>query len=439
MRLIRLLKNDLREEIQGWVEKNIISLSQAEAISQQYGMDYHTRSQHSFGYHVLVVLGYLFIGLSIITLIGANWDEIPRALRMGVLIATTLTMHLAGLLYLRSDQPAVATGWFFLGCLMYGASIMLIAQIYHIGEHFPDGIFWWAIGTLPLALLLGSNLLMALTMVLALTWFFVQSDLGYFPVFFPVFLLALAWQTLRVKPSNILFLVLVAGTGLFLEYLLAWSLGGSWFFDAGPENVFFAASLLLLFHGLARWLQYRPEHFLQDYGTVLAVWTLRFLIISLLVFSFDDLWKELITSRWYVPEFIVGVSIIMSGAALVLAYYATRSSQQLLPQIGLVVVYFMALIGVLTLTRENAIVLQVLDNLALVVTGIVLIVYGINQGISHFFYTGVVTIMITALLRYIDLVGDYIGAATLFAVFAAILLGAAKYWRSHLQNREPTA
>ena len=44
----------------------------------------------SLGYNILIGLGYLFIGLSVITLLGANWDEIPRALRMIGLI--TLTM-----------------------------------------------------------------------------------------------------------------------------------------------------------------------------------------------------------------------------------------------------------------------------------------------------------------------------------------------------------
>ena len=62
--------------------------------------------------------------------------------------------------------------------------------------------------------------------------------------------------------------------------------------------------------------------------------------------------------------------------------------------------------------------------------GIWLVVSGIRNGISHYFYIGVFTILMTGLLRYIDLVGDYIGATLLFAVFAVILLSAARYWKS---------
>jgi hypothetical protein len=42
------------------------------------------------------------------------------------------------------------------------------------------------------------------------------------------------------------------------------------------------------------------------------------------------------------------------------------------------------------------------------------------------------------LLRYIDLVGDYIGAAILFAVFAVILLVSARYWKKHVSSTEVT-
>ena len=78
---------------------------------------------------------------------------------------------------------------------------------------------------------------------------------------------------------------------------------------------------------------------------------------------------------------------------------------------------------------------QVLDNVALVGTGIWLIVRGTAAGVSHYFFLGVATILLTAFLRYVDLIGDYIGGAVLFMAFAALLLGAARYWKRR-QSRE---
>ena len=52
--------------------------------------------------------------------------------------------------------------------LTYAAvlGIMLIAQIYHLGEHFPDGLLLWALGILPLAWLTASRLLHALHLLI---------------------------------------------------------------------------------------------------------------------------------------------------------------------------------------------------------------------------------------------------------------------------------
>jgi uncharacterized membrane protein len=189
MRLIRLLKRDLAMEISAWVKDGLITREQAESICSGYGMDFNELTRKSLGYQVLVGLGFLFVGLSFITVIGANWDEIPRALRMSGLIASTLGVNLYGLYRFKRDQASKAVPWFFLGGILYGASIMLIAQIYHIGEHYPDGIFWWAMGVLPIGLLLESGFVMMLAAALWFIWFFVESHMSFYPTLFPLFLI----------------------------------------------------------------------------------------------------------------------------------------------------------------------------------------------------------------------------------------------------------
>ena len=436
MRLLRLLKSDLHKEARGWVEDGIISLSQAEVICRRYGIDYHDQTQRTFGYYVLVALGYLFIGMAVIVLIGENWEDIPRAVRMGGLIGLTLVCNGIGLNAWWRDELAVAVLWFFLGGLMYGVSIMLIAQIYHIGEHYPDGIFWWALGILPVALLLRSNLMMALVSTLAFIWFFVEAGLGYYPLLFPLFLLALAWHNLRIKPGVILFLLLMAGVGIFLEYSLAWLIGGRVRFDFGPENVLVGAAIFALYHGLAEWLSQRPEHFLVDYGVALKLWTLRLALLGLFVFSFEEPWHELLQARWDDPGLVIKISVLLSALAVGLAYLANRSVWKITSTLVFVMLNLTALTAVLNLGEPDSTVLQVADNVVLVMMGVWLIVQGIRQGVTHYFYLGVFTVLLTGLLRYIDLVGDYLGAAILFAVFAAILLVSARYWKKHITRKE---
>jgi len=71
MGLIRLLKNDLAREIRDWAAEDLISKDQAISICARYGIDFNNQDQKSRGYMILVSLGYLFIGLALITIMAA--------------------------------------------------------------------------------------------------------------------------------------------------------------------------------------------------------------------------------------------------------------------------------------------------------------------------------------------------------------------------------
>ncbi|MEZ5528731.1 MAG: DUF2157 domain-containing protein [Porticoccaceae bacterium] len=275
MRLIRLLKNDLARESATWVEEGIISESQAEQICGHYGIDYHHPNLHSTGYGLLQGLGYLFIGLALITLIGANWDEIPRAVRMGGLIALTMATHGVAIYRFQLGDQRGAIGGFFLGNLFYGASIILIAQIYHLGEHMPDGVFWWALGWLPMVALLRSATLAAPMLFLALLWFFMEADMNFYPTLMPLFLICGLWVLAR-KESNLSLLLLVVGSwGLWIEYSLGFWWSDFYRMSFFPEHIPVSGALLLLIYAIGAALSTRPEHNCRDYGVTLDLWAVR--------------------------------------------------------------------------------------------------------------------------------------------------------------------
>ena len=431
MRLIRLLKHDLAREAADWVGDGVISESQAEAICRRYGVDFHRAKSRSFGYNVLVGLGYLFIGLAIITLLGANWDEIPRALRMGGLIALTVTTHWLGLRrYLAGDKSG-GVGLFLLGNLFFGTSIVLIAQIYHLGEHMPDGVFWWALGCLPFAVLTRSPWIGLQAQLLALLWFFLEVSLGFYPALFPLFMLASLYVLWRGRQSVLLLLVLVASIGFWVEYSLAalWREATDFFlFDLHAENLAVAAGLFVLLFAFSQWLNRRADSAARDYAAVIAVWCLRFTLILLLVMSFAAPWRGLLEADWnHLPSMWL-VLAALGSTTLLLAH----RTQQLPLATGLLAIFWGLLLALLlSRNTDHAIYFQLFDNIVLVASGIWLIVRGIHSGISHYFFLGVVSVLVTALLRYFDLIGDYIGGAVLFTVFAALLLGAARYWKRY--------
>ncbi len=431
MGLIRLFKHDLAMETRTWVKKKIITQDQAVELCQTYGVDFHNITQKSKGYWVLVILGYLFLGLALMTLIGANWDSIPREVRMAGLIGLTLSTHLMGLFKIRRGRQRAGIGFFFLGSLFYGVSIMLIGQIYHIGEHFPNGNLLWALGVLPLALMLKSLTLMFLASGLGMIWFFLESYLGYFPWLFPLFLAAMAWHLFRASPSRILFLLIIILSGLFCEYGISWSLGGWQRFDFHLENLFFIGAWVILCQGLAIFLETRSRSDLKDYGTLLSLWCLRFFLVTLFIFSFEASWEEMITSAWQVPGFAMAAGSLISFGSVGLAFLGHRQIKDLIVP-GLIALIYMAyMLGMIMVDEPaTALYFAVIDNIILIVTGTWLIISGIRRAVSHYFFLGVLTILLLGLIRYMDLVGDYLGAAAMFLGFALILLVTARFWRS---------
>ena len=456
MRLIRLLKKDLATEMSTWVDRELISVDQARAICRLYGVDYDEIRSRSTAYRVLVVLGFVFIGLALITVIGANWDAIPRAVRMGGLLALTAGTHAFALRHHLADRTSLATGLFVLGNLFYGASIILIAQIYHLGEHMPDGVFWWALGSLPFAVLLCSPWLTLLSGLLSLLWLYLEYRTGllnatFLSFVFPAFLAVELYVLARARASALLFLTFVASLILWFQTVLAtmWMEGRGrdlgWFDGHrswSEEHVFVGAALFLVAHAAGHWLHARDGAKARDYGALLSIWTLRFALIGMLVMSFELPWEKLITAEWNHQASMWIVVAALAAAALRLG----SKTGTLRPLLLLAALAGGTMVAVVVTgahaDRANlevhAAVFQVLDNVALVAAGTWLIVRGTATGASHYFFLGVATILLTAFMRYVDLIGDYLGGAVLFLAFAALLLGAARYWKRR-QGREVRA
>ena len=84
----------------------------------------------------------------------------PATLKVTAILAAPCGTHAAGF-WLR-DQLGLrqlSEAAFFLGCLLFGSAIWLLAQIFKITSDNYDGLWWWAIGVLPFALMLDTLLL----------------------------------------------------------------------------------------------------------------------------------------------------------------------------------------------------------------------------------------------------------------------------------------
>ncbi len=439
MRLIRLLKRDLAHEISTWIEKGFISTDQAQQIYNLYGIDHKNHSNSSA---TLVVLAYLFIGLALITLIGANWDEIPRGLRMSAIFVTTIATQLFALkqYYSKVSSNTVhsAIVLFFLGNLFFGVAIILIAQIYHLGEHMPNGIFWWALGTLPFGVLLRSSWLTVFSNVLALIWFLLELSLDFYPMLFPIFIVAALYTLIRSPSNTALCLITAASISLWIEATLAlfWS-DESHVLKLLPEHFVVSIALFIFVYAGSNWLYARNNVKARDYGALLLLWALRFNIFIMFVLTFERYWELLIEYDWKYLTSMGWIISMLLGSSLWLGW----KMQKLSTLVPVVLFYISSvIITVLMGNPEHTIYFQVVYNIALVAIGIWLIVRGLQGGVSHYFFSGTAIILLVGFIRYIDLIGDYIGTSILFIFLAVLLLGVAKLWnwQQHISQDKRT-
>ncbi|WP_298440339.1 DUF2157 domain-containing protein [uncultured Ferrimonas sp.] len=424
-------KQRIGAESQRWLDDGIINQQQAEAICQRYGR-HVGQVDTRFSLRVLEALALLFVGLGLITLIGANWQELPRLGRMLGLITLTATVQGLAWWQLHQGKQQQGVGLLFLGNICFGAGLILTAQIYHLGEHMPDGIFWWALGCLPVALLVPSRLLMLQTLLLALLWFGVEADLHIMPSLMWLFLLAAAWQLRRGDSSHSLLLLTVVATGLWLlfgfGYLLLDDYSGRW----QSEQSLLAVMLLPLALALSQYWQQQPWARGHQYGPLLGNWTIRVTVLLGLIFTFDEIWRELLRLPWrHLPQLLLATAAI---AITTLLLQRQQWPRWLLLWFCLTALGWLLFTSPAWLTADQ---LQIASNLLLVGYSCWLVHLGIQTGYAHHFYLGLCTLLLVALLRYTDLIGDYVSAALLFLLFALLLFAAARFW--HKRHGHPAA
>jgi uncharacterized membrane protein len=119
---------------------------------------------------ILGVLGAVLIGFGVMSFVAAHWSEIPRLVRLAMIFGGLFASYgIAGLMFERK-HPYFAHAAVLAGVAIFGAGIMLIAQMYHIDGHPPGAVLTWAIGTLAAGVLLQSRPALGLAMLLVALW-----------------------------------------------------------------------------------------------------------------------------------------------------------------------------------------------------------------------------------------------------------------------------
>lgn len=194
--------NKLRVEIESWVEKGLVNPEQRDKIISHYSTVSEVRTKAGSGklISVVSVLGSILVGLGMILFVASNWHVIPKIGKLAILFSAMLSTYSAGyfMRYVRQNYAKVGASLIFLGTIVFGANIYLIAQIFNISVHYPNGELLWVIGTLPLAYVLRFRTILTLALINLLVWMGMESSFwlrsvqlySSFAAYIPLYLMA---------------------------------------------------------------------------------------------------------------------------------------------------------------------------------------------------------------------------------------------------------
>ena len=107
---------------------------------------------------IIVSIGAFLIGVGIFSFVAANWSDLPKITKLLIIILSMVSTYTIGW-FLREDfgYRKTGTALIFLGSLIYGAGIFLVAQVFNIRANWPDGFQLWLLGLLLMSVVIKSR------------------------------------------------------------------------------------------------------------------------------------------------------------------------------------------------------------------------------------------------------------------------------------------
>ena len=396
-----LHKKFLKNELSKWLEMGFITENNAEKIAKIYNIDLNIKDSSNF---ILKLIAYIFLALSFFTLIGANWEELPRILRLVIVIGVLAIVNFGGFFALKNGKERYATSLFFLGNFCYGAAIAMVAQIYHLGEHMPNGILLWATGAFILALAIQNGILVAQGLFLAILWYLMELEYGFADVGSNIILFFIfpSIFVLHKDSSRLL------AFGLFVAiFVYIFSLQFKYYDSIESSYLIYILSYCLFMVSFGVWLQATGQSLIGEIFKKLSI-VITFICITILLivdlrFTEDYFLKNTFSFFNNYHGKIYLVFVITSA----IVFFKLKQFMLFLLSISMLILPF-----ILLHYGEYS---KAIFSTIFVLIGSILIK-------KNLLFYGILAIFIVAFVRYMDLIGDYIGASILFMMFAVLVL-----------------
>jgi len=162
----------VRADIARWREAGLIDPATAEALVRN--VDSNERASLSFG-SILAMMAALLFGAAILIFVAANWEVIPRLLRVAALFAVIVAGYVGGAVLKTRDHAAIGEALWIVAAAAFGGAIALIGQMYHLSGDEASALVTWCAGTALAAVALRSNPLTVAAVGIADAWLFLKG------------------------------------------------------------------------------------------------------------------------------------------------------------------------------------------------------------------------------------------------------------------------
>jgi len=397
----------LKKELPHWIQDGIIDSEQAGQILSRYP----DRHSLSWGKILISAFGAVMVGLGIILLFAYNWEAMGRFSKMSVILGALVITHVFAY-KTRLKNHHLSESLFILATMLFGAGIWLIAQIYHIDEHYPNAFLLWGFAALMLAWTLPSLPQAILTVALLMIWHFTEVLDFDFATHHALLLILIGLFPLIWRLQSPVLARLVSAA-FFVSLGLT---------TATVDEHLTASTLLLVsasFIFFSFWSSSQVTGWLSRTGVELAKPAWLVLLVMLFLMSFGDVSDDLIKVRFREPieSFYFYVPLILSQ--LLFAWLMLTRQFSLITFVIELIVLLVVLPSVFAVYPVQ--LYSLIFNLLLLGLSIGLIYQGSHYADTRKMIWGSLIFTVLVFARYTDLFDSLISRAIAFLIVGGVL------------------
>ena len=397
----------LEADLVKWVTEGVISGDAAHSIRKaRFGEEAVSRLPAIFA-----MLGALMLAASVSAFVAANWQEIPRLVRLGGILALIAACFPVALYLGRRAMPwgddAAAT----FGTLCFGAGVALVGQMYHLPGDWPAGAMLVAIGAVIAAVLTGKSGPLVIAFAAMTAWSFGRFDDAqwreihwpFFLLFVPAFALALGRENRLVAHAAVL-------------ALSVWLASVMW----APADRLVHGGIAFAVAYMAIGLLALDRDWPAEFRAMLpwGAWAFGVLLCFEIEFVLER-------STVFAHAIDARVGLAFGVAVVALAAFAMPAQNRDKGRLVLIAACAVGLTIPLMMAAGSQIPSRMLIPVAVLVSAVTLIVGGLLVGIRTFFIVGYAVFGVSILILLWRTVGTLLGQSLFFLVAGVVLLGLA--------------